>query len=178
MIRLAQFEKKDFPQLIQWIDTEALLLHWSGNLFHFPLTEKKLEWYINDTNEAGQSDAFVYKAVNENNETVGHISLGGISYKNRSARISRVFVDINKKGLGICKEMVMAVLKIGFEDLKLHRISLGVYNDNPSAVRCYEKCGLIIEGISRDIMQYEKSWWSMIEMGILENEWQEINKIK
>jgi RimJ/RimL family protein N-acetyltransferase len=174
MIILTAFEKSDFDQLIKWIDTEKLLTHWSGSLFRFPLTEKSLEWYIEDTNIIGDSEAFVYKAVDtETGETVGHISLGGISYKNRSGRISRVLVgNTAQRGKGICRDMLKAVLRIGFDELKLHRISLGVYDNNTSAIKCYEKSGFKLEGINRDILKYEDEWWSMLEMSILEEEWE------
>ena len=177
MIRLAYFERSDFEQLIEWIDTESLLVHWSGRIFRFPLTVRSLEWYLKDTNDIESSDTFIYKAIDvESGKTVGHISLGGISNKNRAARISRVLVGNNNARLkGVCRQMVSAVLKIGFEDLKLHRISLGVYDDNPSAVKCYERCGLTIEGINRDVLRYKGEWWSSIEMSMLENEWRKMH---
>lgn len=176
MIRLAFFEKNDFSQLIGWIQTEELLTNWAGNMFSFPLTQESLAWYIEDTNEYGKSDAFIYKAINEEGVTVGHISLGGISQKNKSARISRVLVgEHGKRNKGVCQQMVNAVLKIGFEDLGLHRIGLGVYDTNPTAVTCYQKCGLQIEGTNRDILWYKNHYWSMIEMSILEEEWRKKN---
>ena len=173
MIRLEHFMKEDFKQLISWIDSETLLTHWSGSLFRFPLNEDSLDWYIEDTNDLANSEAFVYKAVDsDTGETVGHISLGGISFKNRSARVSRVLVGNNQdRKAGICQQMVKAVLKIGFEDLHLHRISLGVYTNNPAAIRCYERCGFKNEGINRDILLHNNEWWSMIEMSMLEDEW-------
>lgn len=173
MIRLEPFTKHDFDQLIGWIKNESLLKHWAGDLFKFPLSVENLTWYITDTNVVGESDAFVYKAVDTDTGLgVGHISLGGLSYKNRAGRISRVFVE--PVGKGVCQEMVKAVIKIGFEDLHLHRISLGVYDDNPGAVRCYEKSGFRVEGRGRDVFRYEGAWWSMIEMSILEDEWRSL----
>lgn len=173
MIRLEYFTKDDFAQLIEWIDTDELLTNWAGSLFSFPLTNRSMEWYIKETNDLSSSDALIYKVVDvKTNEAVGHISLGGISLKNRSARISRVLIGSgHHKGKGYCKDMVKAVLKIGFEELKLHRISLGVYDFNKAAIRCYQSSGFSIEGISRDILLYEEKWWSLVEMSILEDEW-------
>ena len=178
MIRLEQFGRNDFKQLIEWISDEEILTNWSGALFSFPLTEQSLEWYIDDTNIAGSSDAFVYKVVDTgSSQTVGHISLGGISWKNRSARISRVLVGNNERNKCYCQGMVKAALRIGFEELQLHRISLGLYDDNIPALKCYEKSGLKIEGVSRDVLWYKQKWWSMIEMGMLEDEWKEMNSL-
>ncbi len=177
MIKLELFEQKDFEQLISWITSEELLINWSGSLFNYPLTNESLKWYLNDTNIAGSSDAFVFKAIDtENGETIGHISLGGLSWKNRSARISRVLTGNNtEKNKGCCRGMVKAVLQIGFEELNLHRIGLGVYEDNIPALKCYEKSGFKIEGISREILWQNNYWRSMIEMSILEDEWRMLN---
>ncbi len=50
MITLKPFERNDFTQLINWVNTEELLIKWSGSLFLFPLTNESLEWYIKGTN--------------------------------------------------------------------------------------------------------------------------------
>lgn len=172
MIQLEPFGPDDFQQLINWIDTEELLIKWSGSLFSFPLTVESMQWYLRDTNVPGESDAFVFKAVEtETGEVVGHISLGGISWKNRSSRISRVLVSQAATQKGVCQQMTKAVLKIGFEELGLHRIGLGVYENNKSALNCYLKSGLNIEGVARDILWYNGAFLSMVEMAILEDEW-------
>lgn len=178
MIRLEYFEEKDFEQLINWINTEELLTNWAGSLFSFPLTKKSMEWYLRDTNDIEKSDAMVYRVVeDETGETVGHISLGGISRRNRSARISRVLIgDHKNKGKGYCKQMTHAVLEIGFDQMNLHRISLGVYDYNTTALKCYQSAGFKIEGTMRDVLLYKDQWWSLIEMGILEEEWRALGK--
>ncbi len=170
-MQLAFFEPSDIEQLKQWINTEELLMNWSGRLFSFPLTNESLNWYIQDTNVIDTSDAFIFKAVDEQGNNIGHISLGGISTLNKSARISRVFVSEAGRNKGVCTFMVKEVVKFGFEHLKLHRIGMGVYDTNKAAVTCYEKAGLTIEGINKDIFLYNNQYWSMIELAILDNEW-------
>jgi len=174
MIKLEYFDREDFQQLIEWMNSEHLITNWAGSLFKYPLTEDSLDWYIEDTNNIKSSDSFIYKAVSTaTGKTVGHISLGSISDKNKSARISRVLVgNTAERGKGVCTGMIKAILKIGFEDLQLHRISLGVYDFNIAAIRCYEKCGFVKEGLMRDVLRYaDNTYWNLIEMSILENEW-------
>lgn len=178
MIRLEYFTPNDFQQLIQWISDEHLLINWSGSMFRFPLTDEKLEWYLKDTNVIGRSDAFVYKAIDDTTgETVGHISLGGISEKNASARISRVLVgNTAQRGKGYCQGMIKNIIRIGFEELKLHRISLGVYDFNKAAINCYLKCGFVNEGVQRDVLKYKDTYWSLMEMSMLEKEYHTLKK--
>ncbi|GAB2476381.1 aminoglycoside N(6')-acetyltransferase [Hymenobacter qilianensis] len=177
MIRLEYFTPADFQQLIQWIDTEKLLKEWSGSLFSFPLTEASLTWYIEGANDLTDPDAFIYKAIDtETGETVGHISLGSFSETNKAARITRVLIgNTAARGRGYCQGMIKAVLRIGFEELGLHRISLGVYDFNEAAIGCYKKAGLKIEGVMRDVVRYKDGYWSLVEMAVLEDEWRLAN---
>lgn len=180
MIKLEYFSKEDFEQLIEWMNSEHLITNWAGSLFKFPLTEESLDWYIEDTNDIHSSDAFIWKAVSSTTgKTVGHVSLGSVSQKNKSARISRVLVgNTAERGKGACTGMINAVLKFAFETLELHRVSLGVYDFNHSAIRCYEKCGFIKEGLMRHVMKYEDEYWSLWEMSILEDEWRALHPKK
>jgi RimJ/RimL family protein N-acetyltransferase len=67
--------------------------------------------------------------------------------------------------------MIKEVCRIGFEEFRLHRISLGVYDFNTAAIRCYEKSGFVKEGVFRDILKYNDTYWSLVEMSMLEDEW-------
>ena len=70
----------------------------------------------------------VYKAIDqETGNVIGHISLGKIDRKNKSARVGKVLVgDKNVRGKGIGQRMIKEILKIAFDDLYLHRVCLGV----------------------------------------------------
>ena len=172
MIKLEYFTTEDFDTLLEWIQDEQLLLHWAGTQFRFPLTKKKLDWYIKDANDFQTSSTFIFKALEvESGKTVGHISLTSINRTNRSARITRVLVADPERGKGLAGNMVKELVKIGFEQLHLHRISLGVYDKNKAAIKCYHNCGFSIDGVLRDIQKYKDGYWSLMEMSILENEW-------
>jgi RimJ/RimL family protein N-acetyltransferase len=98
--------------------------------------------------------------------------LGGISHRNRSARITRVLVGRDsERGQGYCADMVRQLLRIGFEDLGLHRIGLGVYDFNHAAISCYRKCGFHEDGVLRDVARHGDFYWSLVEMSILDHEW-------
>lgn len=173
MITLESFGPADFAQLIAWIDTEQLLSEWCGSLFSFPLTPDDLTWYIRGANDFAAPDVFIYKAVEvETGRTVGHISLGSISARDRSGRITRVLVGPGAaRGRGYCGAMVRALLRIGFGELGLHRIGLGVYDFNHGAIRCYRARGFHTDGTLRDVARHGDTYWSLVEMSILEAEW-------
>ncbi|RFB14794.1 N-acetyltransferase [Bacillus sp. HNG] len=172
MIQLQYFERSDFRQLINWIKTPQFLLQWGGPAFEYPLTESQLEKYMENANSS-KSEVLIYKVVDKETGTIiGHISLGKIDRRNKSARVGKVLIgDKDVRGKGIGQQMIKEVLKIAFEDLHLHRVSLAVFDFNHSAIACYEKAGFIKEGLLRDTGKNGEEYWSVWEMSILEDEW-------
>lgn len=167
VIKLESFKKSDFKQLINWINSEEFLIQWSGNAFTFPLDEQQLEKYIESAN------TLAFKVVDEEtSDVIGHISLGQIDNINKSARIGKVLVGNTKmRGRSIGKHMMRAVLHIAFDELKLHRVTLGVYDFNTSAISCYEKIGFVKEGLLRESKRVGETYWNLWEMSMLEYEW-------
>ncbi len=167
LIKLEPFKRSDFKQLINWIDSEGFLIQWSGNAFTYPLHEQQLEKYIESEN------TLAFKVIDEETkEVVGHISLGQIDNINKSARIGKVIVgDTKMRGRSIGKHMMKAVLHIAFEELKLHRVTLGVYDFNTAAISCYEKIGFVKEGLLRESKKVGETYWNLWEMSMLEYEW-------
>lgn len=167
LIKLEPLKRSDFKQLINWINSEEFLIQWSGNAFTYPLNDQQLEQYIESTN------TLAFKVIDEDSkEVIGHISLGQIDNINRSARIGKVLVgDTKMRGRSIGKHMMKAVLHIAFGELKLHRVTLGVYDFNTSAISCYEKIGFVKEGLLRDSKKVGETYWNLWEMSMLEYEW-------
>lgn len=99
------------------------------------------------------------------------ISLSKIDRKNKSARIGKVLVAKDMRGQGIGQRMIQEILKIAFEEIKLHQVSLGVFDFNHSAIACYEKVGFQKEGLLRECRRMGDQYWSQWEMSILDDEW-------
>lgn len=171
MVRLFPFGKDDFDRLIEWIDSPALLLQWAGPIFQFPLNHEQLNQYIS----ADTSNRRIFKVVNAQDEVVGHIELDNINTYHLSATISRVLVNPSYQGQGIGTLMVKGILSFGFDELKLHRIELRVFDFNTSALACYKKVGFQIEGHFRDYRRFENEYWSLYQMSILKQEWEKLN---
>ena len=102
---------------------------------HIPFRRTAIRKYIESAN------TLAFKVVDEEtSDVIGHISLGQIDNINKSARIGKVLVGNTKmRGRSIGKHMMKAVLHIAFDELKLHRVTLGVYDFNTSSISCYEK---------------------------------------
>ncbi|MFD1636745.1 GNAT family N-acetyltransferase [Evansella tamaricis] len=73
-------------------------------------------------------------------------------------------------GKGIGTEVTQLVLNYAFEELRLHRVDLRVLDYNKRAIKCYEKCGFIQEGVEREGALIEGKYETDIMMSILNRE--------
>lgn len=108
---------------------------------------------------------------------IGHISLGNVDRINESARIGKVLIGPSEsRGNGYGTQLMLAALTFAFEELNLHKVTLGVFDFNTSAIKCYEKVGFKKEGLLRDARKNGDEYWNLIEMGILESEWKSVSE--
>ena len=173
MVRLIPFTEMDFAQVLEWITSPELLIQWAGpQLFTYPLDQVQLHAYL-QFGRGEHPQAKIFKIVNERNETMGHIELGAINQENGTATICRVFVDSRYRNNGVCVEAMRQVLVIGFRELGLHRIDLRVFGFNTAAIRCYERAGMVKEGLLRKTQRVGGQYWDSMIMAILREEWEE-----
>ena len=75
-------------------------------------------------------------------------------------------------GQGYGTDTLNVVLRYAFQELDLHRVSLGVFEYNPRALRAYEKAGFVLEGRTRQDTRRAGRYWDSCWMGILHSEWE------
>ncbi len=170
MIRLEKFTNKDFDRFISWIDNEKFMYQFAGPIFTFPITGSQLIDYISDSNRK------VYRVINQKTgKVIGHGEINRINERNKNARLCRILIaDKNDRNNGFGTMIIKELLKIGFGELKLHRIDLGAFEFNKSAIKCYEKCGFKIEGLLRDSFVIDNQFYSVYNMSILKHEWKNV----
>ena len=89
-----------------------------------------------------------------------------------------VGIDIGDRvewGKGCGTDAMRVLLRYAFTELNLHRVSLNVFEYNPRALRSYRKAGFVAEGRRRQALHREGRRWDIIHMGILREEWKQVN---
>lgn len=74
-------------------------------------------------------------------------------------------------GNGYGTDAMRIILRYAFDELNLHRVALDVFEYNPRAIRSYEKTGFKYEGRMRRALHRDGRRWDLIFMGILREEW-------
>lgn len=180
MIKLEYLDKEGIRQIIEWNrdSSAAYLMQWAGPWFKYPLTEEQYETYFSYGANYEGSDTFIYKIIDEEtNRMIGTIEFGKIDLCNKSAHIGKFLIgEKSYRGKGVGKEVLNKLLKMGFEKFGLHKISLGVFDFNTGAIKCYEGVGFKKEGLLRGHRKVGDSYWNLYEMSILEDEWRNRSK--
>jgi RimJ/RimL family protein N-acetyltransferase len=63
-----------------------------------------------------------------------------------------------------------------FQELVIERVGLTTWSGNPRMIRCAEKLGMQLEGRMRKCRYYEGTYYDSIRMGVLREEWEELQK--
>jgi len=74
-------------------------------------------------------------------------------------------------GKGYGTDMMKLALQYAFTELNVNRVSLGLMDYNPRALRAYEKAGFRLEGRTRGDVQRAGKHHDSLWMGILRAEW-------
>lgn len=170
MIRLAPFGKADFSRLISWVDSEALLVQFSGPVFTFPLTPEQLEQYISDGNR------YAYTVTDvQTNEAIGHAEI--YIDANKVAKLCRILIgkpDFRGKGLG--QEIVEGLVDLSFGALSAEEVMLNVYDWNIAAIKCYEKAGFVFNPLTYSKIEVKGEIWISNNMILDKSHWEHNRK--
>ncbi len=112
----------------------------------------------------GRPDAAVEGRYN------GSIRRHPIEPADRRARLAVGLFDRRFWSRGYGSEAIRLLLRYGFETMRLHRIDLRVLEYNVRAIRAYEKCGFVREGVEREAALVDGRWHNDVLMAILEQE--------
>ncbi|MCA0971997.1 GNAT family N-acetyltransferase [Halobacillus litoralis] len=163
---MTPFTLKDARLIESWIDSETSLFQWAGPAFQYPLDTGQWTHYMETENQK----LFSAKDKEDSQQIVGHIALGKIDKLHRQARIGKVIVHPDYRGKGIAEHMIRSVLHVAFQELDLHKVTLGVFDFNTPAIRCYERIGFQQDGLLRDHRRIGNEYWNLVEMSLLETD--------
>jgi RimJ/RimL family protein N-acetyltransferase len=111
--------------------------------------------------------------LKETGRVIGVITFSKVDRQNRCAEIG---FWIGKKywGHGFSSEAVRLALKIGFEQLELHRIYAWTYEKHIASRKVMERCGFKLEGTMREAVLKDNTRQDILNYGILKSEYRSV----
>lgn len=120
---------------------------------------KKGEWYSFYLFEKGKP-----------HKVVGTLSLSQIQYGSLCSGVIGYRIDRLRQGEGLGTEAAREGTRIGFEELRLHRMEADVMPENIASLRVLEKCGYEKEGYFREYLKINGEWEDHIHMAAIRTE--------
>ena len=140
-MKLRPFTIYDAPIILSWIKDKSAFRKWSADRYPFypPKPEDMLAQYDSDT-------VYPYTAINDDGNVVGHIMLRYPDPSKTVIRLGFVIVDDQLRGKGYGKQMLQLAIQKAKRVYGAKKITLGVFDNNPSAFFCYESVGFKVIG--------------------------------
>jgi RimJ/RimL family protein N-acetyltransferase len=167
LVRLRAYEKSDADALFRWFSDEDVT-RWLGPP-NFP-SRAHQERFI-ELASASTDDAKYFAIETLDGKLVGDCGLRFINWKSCKAEF---FITIGEKqswGKGLGSDALRIVIRLAFDKMNLNRLWLTVLVDNPRAVRCYEKCGFVREGLLRQESYVDGKYRDVLLMGLLRQDY-------
>ncbi len=170
MYQLRELERKDIPTINRWRN-DPQLIACLGAPFRFINEDVDNSWYDSYMRSRGSCVRCAIVTQDNEAQALGLISLTDINPVNRSAHLHIMIGSQENRGKGIGGFAVKAMLDHAFFNLNLRRIELGVLESNAAALRLYEKCGFVREGLQRQAVYKNGQYHNLILMSILREEY-------
>lgn len=139
MLRLRPYKRRDAETIVTWIRDEFAFRQWSSDRFEkFPLSADDLNLYYD---RYADDDRHLEFTAFDDEGVEGHLIMRFPDEDKNVLRFGFVIVNSDKRGKGYGKEMLKLALNYAFNILKVEKVTLGVFENNPSAYYCYKSVG-------------------------------------
>lgn len=165
-LRIRPYGEADVPELLPLIGTKEVAAT-TLRIAH-PYTEKDAREFLEFAMEPGKT--WLAITLREDGRQIGGIGLR-IDEQHRHAELG-YWLGVPYWGQGYTTEAARAVLRYGFEDLKLHRIFATHFKHNPASGNILKKLGMRYEGCQREHLL---KWGEFVDSemyGLLRREWE------
>ena len=173
-IRLRPVEKDDLPRFVKWLaDPEVR----SYLAMHAPIGQVHEERWFDRNLNAGDLQTWSIDAQPVDMAAgpwahIGSCGYHSIDWRNRSGEVGILIGARDYWGKGYGTDAMQTLVAWGFYTLNLNRVHLRVFEDNPRAIRCYEKVGFQVEGRLRQANFHSGAYRDELIMGVLREDWE------
>lgn len=152
MIRIRPFQDPDAAAILSWCRDEETFYHWTaGVLGDYPLTEEGFR----KTGELMRFTAL------EDREIAGFFTARNPGGTLEELRFGFVIVDPARRGRGVGRAMLQLGLDFAFRIYRAERVTLGVFENNLPAYRCYTSLGFRETGAREAYPIHGETWQAL-----------------
>ncbi len=125
----------DTDDIIRWRNSEYVNARFIDRRM---FTKESHEAWLENFVKTGKVAQFI---ILLDGKGVGSVYLRDIDYDKKDAEFGIFIGEESARGKGVGTKSASLILEYAFNELKLDKVFLRVYKDNPGAIRSYEKAG-------------------------------------
>ena len=158
MMKLRPYKSADAGIILSWVKDEDTFRKWVTDRYpNYPITPAEMnEKYFVHNGDCPEPDNFFPMTACDENGPVGHMILRFTDEEKETLRFGFVIVDDSRRGQGIGKQMLQMAISYAVNFLKVKKITIGVLENNPGALRCYLRAGF------REAAQAEHVYYNLL----------------
>lgn len=174
---LRRFNRRDVLALEEGVRASLVELHEWLPWAHIDYTRDDAVAFVRDSMQAWkEGKAFDY-AIRPRAEPDFHLGNISIWQTSRSGKIGEIgyWVRTDRTAQGYATEATRAMMRVGFENMGLHKVTLRIAVGNRGSERVAEKLGFAHEGILREELLIRGNWVDHSLYAILDREFHRIH---
>ncbi|MET9852265.1 GNAT family N-acetyltransferase [Streptomyces sp. NPDC006450] len=146
------------PEVMRWMDDQH------------PQTVERVRTWLADRPRNSYDDLLLGVEALADGKLIGLVTLHDTAPEKGIAKLDIYLGEKEYWGRGYATDAVRTVCRYGFEDMRLHKVTLTVVTENRAARKAYEKVGFVEEGRLRQVFRRDGRWFDMFTMGLLSDE--------
>ncbi len=160
-------EPGDEPLLRRWVNDPQ---NWATLKNVIPRNELREREWIEKLYQ-NEQEITLGICVKDGDRLVGCCGFRQTRPVERSSVLGILIGEREYQNRGIGTDAVRLLVRFGFGELNLNRISLTVLANNERGIRVYEKVGFVREGRARQAIFRGGRWHDELQYGLLREEW-------
>jgi len=168
-VKLREYRREDIKLAQEYMNDSEVKSFLSPGVPFLYTYEDELKWF--ESNSATKDTySFAIEPLDEN-EYIGGCGINNIDWKNSVATVGIFIGDKNYWSKGYGTDAMKVLVSFIFNEMNINKVKLNVYSFNPRAIKSYEKCGFIKEGVLRQEIFRHGQYHDEIVMGLLRDEY-------
>ncbi len=166
-VRLRPLQESDLAHFQRWLADDELR-RWLGSVNEQPSVAEEFDWYVSRRQDP---DSILWSIEATDGTLLGNVELR-LRPLNSRAEVGIGIFDREQWGKGYGTEAMRLVLEYAFRELKLNRVELTTDDENVRAIRSYEKCGFVREGLLREHRLIDGRPVDSVAMAVIRSDWE------
>ena len=175
LVRFASLQRADCADLERWWRDVSFQRHLRRSEIELTTAEEFEGWLFGKHDSWEESQHFAIRTLADD-KFIGMIDINRIMRQARHCMFWIAIGDPEYRGRGYGSDALRILFRFAFLEMNLNRIGLEVMSYNERAIASYERLGFVREGVQREVVYRDGSYYDIILMGILRREWEALYK--